>query len=417
MSNCTVAAPVRATEKKNSAPKAVKRPAPLPITPLPEGDKLALEGADILQNIVITAIYGESDEPRNLHNTHMEEADRLLWRLLSPERHKWEEGDPTEGHIGDHLARISSELEGAIEVMTRYITGFSVDEFVIPWALTTYAYHYADELFAAYNGLPGTLEALRALTTQAGAHAAIERHLASDLAARLRADVPGQQSATADAPNADEKLVAETVVSQLRAAYDEHYRGLSVDASCLLTAAINELESVLDDRKSEGAIHLAASMINGCIHIEQAADVDSLIAEILKAQYATLESASIGYGFAQDGCEALATGIRAGIKRHRDPPQPPIRRVDAKSGGLTQAQYKTVLQMIAARCDTLNHLLMQAQSADEGFDSDLAVDAAQAIAEQVGAMADVASGCNVVGDADRWNYGPNFKTAGQESEQ
>lgn len=226
---------------------------------------------------------------------------------------------------------------------------------------------------------------------------------------RAAAPAADETPALNSQPNDDEKLVAETVATQLRAAYDQHYRGLHVNTSCLLTTAIDELDAVLEDRKSEEAIHLAASLINGCIHIERAADVDSLIAAVLEAQYALLESASISYGFGQGGCEALATGIRAGVKLHRDPPQPPASGAHPAQMDLLATQYRIVLESVATHAKSLNELLLIALKKGDGFDSEAALGGAESISKLIGALADSANDGAVGGDLIDWVCGPSFR--------
>lgn len=180
MSDSTLAAPVRATGKKSSAPasppKAVKKPTLPPVSPMPEGDRLALEAAEALQNLVLTAIYGERNEPRELHNIHLSEVDHLLWRLLEPAHHERDVADPQEGDIAHHLKLISSELEGAVDVLQHGIPGFATDLYLQTLALVQFAFEFADCLCEAYTGLPGTLEELRALITQEGAYAGVKRY-------------------------------------------------------------------------------------------------------------------------------------------------------------------------------------------------------------------------------------------------
>ena len=83
---------------------------------------------------------------------------------------------------------------------------------------------------------------------------------------------------------------------------------------------------------------------------------------------------------------------------------------------LTGEQYRLVLETIASRCDTLNHLLIQTQSLDASAAEQM-IEAAQALATYIGSMADNAAhlGGEVVGNHDRWNYGRTFAVAGKGS--
>lgn len=80
-----------------------------------------------------------------------------------------------------------------------------------------------------------------------------------------------------------------------------------------------------------------------------------------------------------------------------------------EDGALTPTQYVAVLETIAGRSDTLHRLLMLVQQGEElGHEASVLIDAAESLCASIGAMADSASGAGVIGDHDRWNYGPNF---------
>jgi hypothetical protein len=163
MTDCTVAAPVRATKapaRSKAAPSLIPVMAHQPEPLQSEADKLALQAAEILQTMVMSVAYGHNDEHRALPNAHLDEADRLLGRLL----------DSEEGDILTHLAKIYTELEGASWVMEgSEIPGITLPVHLILVGTTRQAFDFADRLFLAYKNLPGTLEDLRALTTFAGA--------------------------------------------------------------------------------------------------------------------------------------------------------------------------------------------------------------------------------------------------------
>jgi len=75
---------------------------------------------------------------------------------------------------------------------------------------------------------------------------------------------------------------------------------------------------------------------------------------------------------------------------------------------LNERQLINVLGQIASTSSSLNHLLMAAQTGDGEVLLPAVVDAAQALVVMIGAMADSATGGEIVGDYDRWFYGPNF---------
>lgn len=76
---------------------------------------------------------------------------------------------------------------------------------------------------------------------------------------------------------------------------------------------------------------------------------------------------------------------------------------------MTGEQYRLVLQTIAGHTETLHQLTMIANGPYDEFIRDVCASAAVALAAGIGAMADGASGAGVIGDANRWFYGPNFK--------
>ncbi|WP_404299823.1 hypothetical protein [Alicycliphilus denitrificans] len=168
MTNCTVAAPVRAT-KAPARKKAV--PALPPTKPFQsEGDVLALQVAEMLQTLVMDVVYDHNNGHRGLQNSHLNEVDHLLGRLLAPDYHERNGDDPAEGDILGHLAEIRCELEFALDLLDeREMPGITVPVQVILVNTTRHASDLANRLFLAYRGLPGTIEHLRALTTYRGA--------------------------------------------------------------------------------------------------------------------------------------------------------------------------------------------------------------------------------------------------------
>lgn len=82
--------------------------------------------------------------------------------------------------------------------------------------------------------------------------------------------------------------------------------------------------------------------------------------------------------------------------------------------GLTVAQFETVLEVIAGRTATLHRLVMLSNDpCQDEFVRDVCGDAAEALATAIGAMADDAVGGQIIGNANRWHYGPNFADAGK----
>lgn len=131
-------------------------------------------------------------------------------------------------------------------------------------------------------------------------------------------------------------------------------------------------------------------------------------------QYAErLHAAITGLPSTLEDLRALTTF--AGIKTFRDRPTPPIRRVEqAPPPGKTHAQQRRVLEFVAQQAGTVNELLMQMQTDSKiSYESQVLLGGAQAITQYIGAAADDALGGDIVGDFERWTYGPNFADAGK----
>lgn len=87
-----------------------------------------------------------------------------------------------------------------------------------------------------------------------------------------------------------------------------------------------------------------------------------------------------------------------------------------ESASLTAEQYRLILEVIAGRMATLHQLIIQANAVtNDEFLRGVCGDSAEALANYLGAMADEALGGEIIGDANHWNYGPNFATAGKEA--
>lgn len=82
--------------------------------------------------------------------------------------------------------------------------------------------------------------------------------------------------------------------------------------------------------------------------------------------------------------------------------------------GYTREQLSMALEVIAGRTATLNRLLMMVQGGTPvSHECSVILDAAQAMAETIGAMADTASGAGIVGSHDAWNFGTEFADLGK----
>lgn len=79
--------------------------------------------------------------------------------------------------------------------------------------------------------------------------------------------------------------------------------------------------------------------------------------------------------------------------------------------GYNAAQLRMVLQSIALQMAALNGVLQMAQTRDDEWELGRLVDAAQALAQGLGCLADGAIGGEIVGDAGRWYCGTAFERA------
>lgn len=75
-------------------------------------------------------------------------------------------------------------------------------------------------------------------------------------------------------------------------------------------------------------------------------------------------------------------------------------------------QLRMLMQSIAIQMSALNGLLQVAQTCEEDWERGRLVDAAQALAQGVGCLADEAGGREIVGGMGLWHCGPAFEKAG-----
>lgn len=80
-----------------------------------------------------------------------------------------------------------------------------------------------------------------------------------------------------------------------------------------------------------------------------------------------------------------------------------------RSNPINAEQLRLVLQVVAGRADAARQVLIHA--GDDHAVLLAAAEAAIVIITSIGAMADDNSGSPAIGNADRWNFGPNFASA------
>ena len=80
--------------------------------------------------------------------------------------------------------------------------------------------------------------------------------------------------------------------------------------------------------------------------------------------------------------------------------------------GYSLVQLQMLMQSIATQMAALNGLLLVAQTCEEDWERARLVDAAQALAQGVGCLADQAVGGDVIGGIGRWHCGRLFASEG-----
>lgn len=209
----------------------------------------------------------------------------------------------------------------------------------------------------------------------------------------------------------DELLVMKTLREQLQQIYDLHWGQIHIYSNELLLAGVEALSNVAD---SSDALHRAAALTCGAISMQKAERPGSEATAVIEAVYTALNSASISYGFSEEGCVALANGIRAGQRQFRDRPTPPIRRADEPSQ--SQAGYRhsprdiqAVFETLATQCEAVRDFSVDIRSRLQG-DSGSIVEACneltivQHMVAFMGSMCAEMSGCagGLVGGPSAW---------------
>lgn len=228
------------------------------------------------------------------------------------------------------------------------------------------------------------------------------------------AETPGPTAPDTGSCTEDERLVINTLREQMQQIYDLHWGQIYLYSNELLLAGVEALENVDD---SSTALHRAAALVYGALTMQKVERPGSAEISVIEAVFTSLNSAAISYGFSEEGCVALANGIRAGQRQFRDRPAPPIRRMEEESeitgrSALTRKQLLCVLEVAASNLATIDNILMQAQTESESWALSGLVDAAQALSRHCGGMVDAAAGGAILGGHDRWTFGPYFADLG-----
>lgn len=85
---------------------------------------------------------------------------------------------------------------------------------------------------------------------------------------------------------------------------------------------------------------------------------------------------------------------------------------NGRGGGYSPAQLRMVLQSIATQMSSLNELLQVAQTNEDEYERACLIDAAQALAQGVGCLADQATGGEIIGSVGVWHCGQGFEKVG-----
>lgn len=111
-----------------------------------------------------------------------------------------------------------------------------------------------------------------------------------------------------------------------------------------------------------------------------------------------------------DATLAAAGATVAQKPRSQGAPPPPADDPPQGVTRYTHAQLQAIMENVAGKADTLRTLLMYLQQQPNAERDYLAaqIGAAALIAENIGAITDNAAGATLVGDHDRWNFGPGF---------
>lgn len=227
------------------------------------------------------------------------------------------------------------------------------------------------------------------------------------------AETPGPTAPDTGSCTEDERLVINTLREQMQQIYDLQWGQIYLYSNELLLAGVEALENVDD---SSTALHRAAALAYGALTMQKVERPGSAEISVIEAVFKSLNSAAISYGFAEEGCVALANGIRAGLRQFQERPTPPIRRADGPTDGkgpYNHAQLCAIITGIASVALTLDRVLMLAQLPNDDWDTSVLIDTAQLLARQLGGMADSAVDGQIIGTHDVWNYGPNFAALGK----
>ncbi len=207
-------------------------------------------------------------------------------------------------------------------------------------------------------------------------------------------------------PNADERIVFEQLqsiaaqVSRMHAASLTRSDATSAEMNAqYLVQLAEEIAAGMTAKGSTGDIQSSLARLEALFEGAMALDTVARPKAherhaLTKRGFELAESAGISYGFEQEGCEALALGIRTAQRL---------------PGERTVEQLQDVLELIAGHMATMRRLLIMLQGHDcpVEFTADV-LSSLEMLARTAGGAADEFSGANILGDRDYWTFGANF---------
>lgn len=204
-------------------------------------------------------------------------------------------------------------------------------------------------------------------------------------------------------PNPDERIVFEQlrdIAARVSEMHITRSDGTSAEMNAQYLAELaEEIAAGMTAKGTTGDIQSSIArleaLFEGALALDRAARPTAHERHALtKRGFELAESAGISYGFEQEGCEALALGIRTAQRL---------------PGEHTVEQLQDVLELIASHMATMRRLLIMLQGHDcpVEFTADV-LSSLEMLARTAGGVADEFSGVNILGDRDYWTFGTNF---------
>ncbi|MGQ8876607.1 hypothetical protein ACUTR7_03795 [Delftia sp. NA_296.1] len=359
-----------ASARPGPARKKAKPADAAPLPPINEAEALCRQAVGVVSTLVARAAE-TSNITALLPPELLDEADCLLMEIR-------DNGSKTRGLV-DALQRAYTLLDGAAsETPERLST--AVGEAVFAGLTISNALSLTKALETAYQA--GDLQRLRALGTYQGA---------------MEVAVQGRAGGSA-APSPHARTQVHESLGQLaallkQAARTDEPHAHSGDSDRLLRiggelaerAAVAVGTPDCEDLAFDiAACVSASSRVPGDTQSPKRAEFIKLAAEVL---------AVLGGTTVEDILDLSAPTVKPSANERSQ---------------LTRGQLLIVLGQVASTSSSLNHLLMAAQTGDGEILLPAVIDAAQALVVMIGAMADNATGGEIVGGHERWFYGPNF---------